>query len=102
VIATSSTMMLNSLARCVRLSRTYRSATGPIGIPASRMQRCTNTPLQRINKQRAHRSRNLVSLRQQLLCVVLRYYSLHDLIADGRQHTLVPVRAKVLHRKEVA
>lgn len=39
---------------------------------------------------------HLVTLRQQLLRIVLRHHRLEHLIADGGQHALVPVHAQVL------
>ena len=44
----------------------------------------------------AHRSRDLVTLCEQLLCVVLSHHGLHDFVANRWQHTLVPVKAQVL------
>ena len=42
----------------------------------------------------AHRTRHPVTLCEELLCIVLCHNSLQDLIADGRQDTLVPVDAQ--------
>lgn len=44
----------------------------------------------------AHRLGDLVTLCEELLGIVLRHHRLHDFIADGRQHPLVPVRAQIL------
>ena len=46
-----------------------------------------------------HRARDAVALRQQLLRVVLRHDGLQDLVADGGQHTLVPVQAQALQTR---
>jgi hypothetical protein len=48
----------------------------------------------------AHRFGDLVTLREQLLCIVARDDRLHYLIPDGGQHPLIPVCAQVLRRRD--
>lgn len=45
-------------------------------------------------------SPHLLTLCEQLLSVILRHYCFHNLVADGWQHTLLPVHAKALDTHE--
>lgn len=47
-----------------------------------------------LEEQAAHRTGHPITLRQQLLSIVLGYNCLEDLIADGWQNPLIPVQPK--------
>lgn len=49
-----------------------------------------------VGELRTHCSRDLVTLGEELLCIVLGYYSLHNLVTDGWKHTLIPISAQIL------
>lgn len=112
VIATSSMRMLNSAARRVSSLRTavetWKAGRGnnieklageSLGgvlcadaychMAEPGILRDTHSPLPRTQPY-------LVTLRQQLLRLVLRHHGLKHLVADGGQHALVPIQTQIL------
>lgn len=100
-MAISSTRMLNSFARVIKFSLTCSqqgqnlSSQNKSGLTWACISKSSLEDTDgSLEEQAAHRTGHPITLRQQLLSIVLGYNCLEDLIADGWQNPLIPVQPK--------